>query len=171
MKGRRTRILILVGTLMLPGCSSVASRRMADAALPTAPPVVGITMREYGFEYDVGIPAGRVVFVAQNAGRLPHRMVLVPLPDDVPPIDVQLRSTERRFVEPFAGFTDRAPGDAGSFAVDLDPGQRYAMICYVMGPDGQSHARKGMSSEFRTAAQEDGPTAPVPSSASTTPTG
>jgi hypothetical protein len=33
--------------------------------------------------------------------------------------------------------------------VDLVPGQRYALVCFVSGPDGQAHAIKGMNAEFR----------------------
>ncbi|MBW3643193.1 MAG: hypothetical protein KY447_09795 [Actinobacteria bacterium] len=41
---------------------------------------------------------------------------------------MQLQGSERRLVELFAGFYARPPGDTGFFAIDLVPGQRYAMI-------------------------------------------
>lgn len=107
-------------------------------------------MEEYRFDYDAGdIPAGRVVIRARNAGNEAHNMVMIPLAEDLPPIDVQLRGSERRLVEPFAGFYDRPPGDTGTFAVDLVAGQRYAMICTLPAPDDEPHWMKGMSSEFR----------------------
>jgi hypothetical protein len=54
----------------------------------------------------------------------------------------------------------------GAFAVDLEPGERYAFVCFARDPDDdQSHALQGMTSEFRTPAAE-GPTTttsqPVP---------
>lgn len=108
-------------------------------------------MAEYRFDYDpAAIPAGRVVFRARNVGGEPHNLIMIPLAEDVPPIDVQLRGSERRLVEPFAGFYDRPPGDTGSFAVDLVAGQRYAMICTLPASDDEPHWKKGMVTEFRT---------------------
>jgi hypothetical protein len=100
-------------------------------------------------EYDHAIPAGRVVFRFVNVGEEKHRPSLLPLPEDVPPIGEQLRGSERRAAVPFAGIREVEPGESGTFAVDLSPGQRYALICFAIAPDGESHALKGMSSEFR----------------------
>jgi hypothetical protein len=43
---------------------------------------------------------------------------------------------------------DVPPGGNGAVAVDLGPG-RYALICFLTDDDGQSHALKGMATEFR----------------------
>lgn len=108
-------------------------------------------MEEYRFKYDKNIPAGRVVFEVVNTGRVSHRLSLLPLADDLPPIDVQLRGAERRVIEPFAGVNALRPRTRGAFAVDLLPGVRYAMVCFLVDEsDRQSHALKGMTSEFRT---------------------
>ncbi len=109
-------------------------------------------MDEYRFVYDDNIPPGRVVFDVTNAGRIPHRLSLLPLTEDFPPIDVQVRGSERRFINPFAGIPPREPGERGTFAVELAPGVRYALVCFLVDDqDNQSHAVKGMTSEFRTA--------------------
>lgn len=107
-------------------------------------------MEDYRFNYDPDIPSGRVVFRIHNAGDVPHQVTLFPLPEDVPPIDEQLRGEQRRFVEPFADIYERPPGDTGTFAVDLEPGTRYAMVCFLEAKDGELHWRKGMVSEFLT---------------------
>jgi hypothetical protein len=105
-------------------------------------------MREYSFQNLPGVRAGRVVFRVTNAGTRTHSLVLVGLPDDVPPIDQQLRSEERRAVSTYARIPDRPAGSGDTFAVDLVPG-RYALICFTTDPDGGTHALKGMSSEVR----------------------
>ncbi len=145
------RMAVAVAGAVVASCSTRPSPGVVDAPLPAPVPMVEIAMRDHAFDYDPDIPAGRVVFRGRNVGQVPHRLTLLPLPDDVPPIDEQLRSPQRRFIEPFAGFADRLPGEVESFAVNLAPGQRYAMICYVVDADGEPHYRKGMSSEFRTA--------------------
>lgn len=112
-------------------------------------------MDEYRFEHDLPVPAGRVIFRIRNVGSITHRLAVVPLPEDFPPIQEQLLGTERRFIGPVAGIYERRPGSTGTFAVDLAPGQRYAMICFVVDLDEKSHAVKGMTSEFR-AGEESG---------------
>lgn len=106
-------------------------------------------MREYRFEYRPPVSPGRALFRARNSGRVEHQLRLVPLSEDVPPISEQLRSEARRIVAPFAGMPPQRPNQSAALAVDLRPGQRYALICYVVDGDGESHARKGMSAEFR----------------------
>lgn len=105
-------------------------------------------MTEYRFEHQPQIRPGRTVFRVVNTGTEPHSLVLVELAEDIPPIDEQLRSPDRRGAATFAQVPERPPGSRDTFAVDLLPG-RYALICFTRGADGESHALKGMSSEFR----------------------
>lgn len=103
-------------------------------------------MREYRFEYGA-IPGGRVVFRIRNEGRVDHRLSLIPLPEELPPIRDQLRGGERQVVSTRAAIPETPPGRIGTFAVDLVPG-RYAMVCFVVQGD-VSHALEGMATEFR----------------------
>ncbi len=105
-------------------------------------------MTEYAFDYTEPVPRGQAVFQIVNAGKLNHRLILAPVPDDYPPVLHQLRGEERRPIEPIAGIPNRPPGDKTTFAVNLSPG-RYYIICFVQDRDGQTHAHKGMAAEFR----------------------
>lgn len=105
-------------------------------------------MTEYRFEHQAQIPPGRTVFRVVNAGAKAHSLVLVELEEDVPPIDEQLKSPNRRGAATFAQVPERPPGSRDTFAVDLLPG-RYAFICFARDAAGESHSLKGMSSEFR----------------------
>jgi hypothetical protein len=149
---KHARQALLCGLLatLLVGCRQEPEKpHRGKAVLPNAAPVVVVTMRDYRFDYDPTIPSGRVVFRLLNKGMVPHRPSLLPLPENLPPIDKQLRGAKRRAVSPFAGVQDRRPGASGSFAVDLAAGRRYALVCYARDRDGSSHALKGMASEFR----------------------
>ena len=126
----------------------VVRRVRADFPAPAAQVDVG--MREYGFDYASAFQSGRIVINVRNDGQVPHQLVLVSLPPELPPIDEQLRSGERTVVPTVVGLRERAPGGSGTFAVDLDPG-RYAFICFLQDSDGVQHARKGMNSEFLVA--------------------
>ena len=109
-------------------------------------------MSEYRLRpHTTRLAAGRVVFRMVNAGQEPHSPALVPLDEDVPPIDVQVRSPERRIVAPFAGVNTRLPGATGTFAVDLVAGRRYAFVCYASTADEKAHSKLGMTWEFRAA--------------------
>lgn len=147
---RRATALAVVVLAGLSGCADDAETSRVRTASPPPAPVVSVVMREYRFDHDDDVPAGRVVLRFTNEGTVAHRVTMIRLPDDVPPIDVQLRGSERRSVPPFAGIYERAPGDIGTFAVDLEPATRYAFICSVRAPDGTPHWQKGMTSEFRT---------------------
>ncbi len=106
-------------------------------------------MDEYRFDYDrSSVRPGRVLFKARNSGRLPHQIVMVLLPPELPPIVEQLNSPERKAVTQIASFPPKPPGATAAFAVDLQPG-RYALICFVSDPDEKQHGAKGMASEFR----------------------
>lgn len=140
---------VLVGALV-SGCGGGPAG--PDAPLPGSPPVAVVTTGEYRFQHDGVIPGGRVVFQVRNEGSLWHQLSILPLSDDLPPIDQQLKGSERSVIRPFAGVAPQPPGDGGSFAVDLERGQRYALVCFVRDPDNATHAVKGMSLEFRTPA-------------------
>lgn len=104
-------------------------------------------MREYRFDFG-SVHRGRVIFDVFNRGHITHRMSVVPLPADLPPIEQQLHGSDRRILFTLAAVPDTAPGGHGIVATDLAPG-RYALICFLTDSDGVSHALKGMASEFR----------------------
>jgi hypothetical protein len=110
--------------------------------------VVDLTITEYHFGYRQPVPAGRVVFRVVNAGRQVHRVAMLELPRDFPPLEQQLRGTTRRSVVPFAGIGGLEPGASNTFAVDLAAGRRYAFIDTGPGPGGESSALLGLASEF-----------------------
>lgn len=124
------------------------------APLPSPTPELAVTLDEYRFGVEEALPAGRVVFRFTNAGEEQHRPLLLPLTDDIPPIAEQVQGDQRLVVDPFAGLNTVDPGEQGTFAVDLAPGQRYALVCLVAGDDGESHAVKGMTWEARAGEDE-----------------
>lgn len=148
LRGGLTALLV-----MLAGSSCAGDPPQGTARLtaPAPAPVVEVRMADFRFEMKTQVPPGRVVFQMINTGRETHNLILIPLPEDLPPIEEQIRGAQRRLVEPYAGIYDREPGDTGTFAVNLMPGQRYAIICTVVGEDGEPHSKKGMVTEFRVA--------------------
>jgi hypothetical protein len=145
---RRCGVAATVGLAAAVALGSCASGR-AGSALPRTPQSkLLVTMDEYRLEYKTPVPSGRVVFRVVNAGRRPHRLTLLPLPEDVPPIDQQLRGHKRRVIAPLGNLPELAPGSTNTFAVDLAPDQRYALIDFSPGPGGRSNALLGMTSEF-----------------------
>jgi len=106
-------------------------------------------MKDYRFEFAPPVHRGRTVFRVANRGSVVHRLVLVPLPADYPPLKERFASSgERRSIDPLAGIPDRRPGETDTFSVDLKAG-RYGLVCFVTDVDGRSHAEKGMVAEFR----------------------
>lgn len=137
-----------LAALALIGAFGASCASGATTALPPAPPVISVTMDEYHFNLEQEqIPPGRVMFSVTNVGDIEHRVALIPLPEDFPPIQEQVKSDEHRFVRELAAIPDTPPGDDAFFAVDLEPG-RYGLACFVV-EDGTTHAERGMVSEFR----------------------
>lgn len=161
MRARRFALPALGSVVALTACQGAP-----PLPLPAGPQVVEVAMADFRFDYDPAIAGGRVLFRVANTGKASHSLSLLPLTDDIPPIDQQLRGTTRRAVTPLAAIKARPPGTATTVAVELVPGTRYAMVCFVDDAEG-THALRGMSSEFRTPAAPGGPPARPPSPSST----
>lgn len=130
----------------IPGCTRA---RAGSAALPGRPQTVEAHLREFSAEPAPGqLRAGRVVLRAVNEGTVSHRLLVIPLPADFPPILEHLRGPNRRFVAPLAGLPSITPGQSRSVALDLVPG-RYAFVCPLSDAAGQGYAAKGMATEVR----------------------
>lgn len=136
--------------LAVTGCA-VASRGRGQP-LPPPPQHVDVNMAEYTFSLVPPRRAGRVVFRVRNTGQEVHELVLVALPEDLPPLGQQLRSEARRSVRTIATLPPRRPGENGAFAANLGPG-RYGVVCFLETSDGELHARKGMHAEFVISAE------------------
>lgn len=119
-----------------------------EAPLPRPPAEVDVFMREYRFDYRAPTAATRMVLRARNVGREEHQLRLLALPENLPPLQKQLRSKRRRAVGTLGFIRAMRPGKRGVFAVELFPG-RYGLVCFLRDSDGVLHWRKGMVSEFR----------------------
>ena len=117
------------------------------SSLPSAPASLTVTMREYRFDFNRPVPAGRVVLRVENSGTVQHQLALIKLDPDVPPLEQQLRGGSRR-AAPNIALILRQPGASRTLALDLSAG-RYGMVCFLRAPDGEAHALKGMNAEFR----------------------
>lgn len=138
--GWLTAVTMLAG--LLAGCSGQA------VPLPPDPPTVHVEIVDDGVVYQKPVPAGRVVFRITNAGEVAHRLSLLPLSEDFPPIDEQLQGDTRRQAQLLARVADLQPGASDAFAVDLADGQRYAMVDFSESHDGSMHGRLGVADEF-----------------------
>lgn len=144
-----SRGVIAVAMVTAAACRGSAS----GAPLPEASPIVDVTMRDNRFDFNPAIPSGQVVFRVHNDGKVAHELEMIPLQADIPPIDVQLHSSQRRNVVPTVELSARPPGGTGIFAAKLEAGVRYAFVCFLLGPDGRPYALEGMNAEFTAADQ------------------
>lgn len=131
-------------------CLMAASCQATEAPLPARPALVDITTfdRRFSYEKKSALPAGRAVFHVRNQGTVDHEVVLVPLPEDFPSIEVQLRSDERVSLNTLYNMPAIEPDSSNRFAVDLVRG-RYGMVCFLTNSEGTPYALNGMASEFR----------------------
>ncbi len=132
---------VLSVAVLMGGCTEALP-------LPQAPAAAEVVMDEFSFSAPAEVPRGRVVFRVANRGELRHELVVIALPEDVPPLDEQLRSERRRATTTVAVIPPKRPAVDTSFALDLEAG-RYGLVCFLESPDGRPHALKGMNQEFR----------------------
>lgn len=160
MRWRRSASLGVAGLVLL---AVSCSPGQTGGPLPPSTPTVEVDILDDNLTHDEPVPAGRVVFRVTNAGEAGHRLTLVPLPEDYPPILRQLRGDERRSAELLARVPHLQSGESGSFAVDLVEGQRYALVDFSEAADGTMHGRLGVAGEFRAGGPDaDPPPTPAP---------
>ena len=111
-----------------------------------------VSVREFSFDVSGPLAGGRVVFRIVNDGNESHAPMLVPLDEAFPPIGEALRQSNQLPFGPLGTINPRPPGKAAAFAVDLQPGQRYALVCRSRSADGVPHTEKGMMWESRAGA-------------------
>lgn len=146
--GRRApRKLLAALAATLVGLATACANAPAKP-LPPSVPVVNVVMREYLFEHEPMLGAGRAVFRVRNAGQADHALTLVRLPEGLTlSVEEMLQGGTRRAFPTTARLLSRPPGSLGTFAVDLRPG-RYALFCFLADDGGEQHVTKGMASEF-----------------------
>ncbi|RJQ07726.1 MAG: hypothetical protein C4558_09160 [Dehalococcoidia bacterium] len=140
--------MVLVATAMLTACSSSGTTPKTDggvSATPTAPhSTVTITLKDFGVAASLAsAPAGRVTFVVQNAGAIPHEFIVVKsdlAPDQLPQVNQKVVDVSKVQV-----VAETEPFDSGKkqeLTAELQPG-RYVLLCNV-----ESHYISGMHTAF-----------------------
>lgn len=144
----RLRSVRVIRTLFAAATGvAMASCGAVAAGLPPSPPVVHVAMRDYWFDFNASaIPRGRVVFQITNAGKQYHKLGLIPLPADFPPLKQQVEGTDRRVVNELVSCPPLQPGASDTFAANLTPG-RWGLVDFFIGPEG-SHLSMGDAAEF-----------------------
>jgi uncharacterized cupredoxin-like copper-binding protein len=140
-------------------------RPRSPAAEPD-PPVVRVVSREYSFEAPDRVPAGAVTFHLFNEGAEPHHAWFVrfdeghDLADYMEAVHAGRGHTPEWAVDMGGPMVMMAPGAVSNATIDMEPG-RYAIVCHVPSPDGESHLAKGMAKEFVVEASS-APREPMP---------
>lgn len=118
--------------------------------MPDPPQRLELVLRDFAITMSPSeVPPGHTLLHARNVGGVPHQLRVLQLPEDLPPISVQLAGDRRSILPPFATARSTGPGGEVSLAVHFEPGQRYAFVCFLRRDTGQLHAQLGMATEFR----------------------
>ena len=117
-----------------------------------APAPVDMTLRltEYGFGWERMPAAGRHRIRVQNVGMEPHEVFLARLEPGKSAQDLLVWIEQPHGPppgEPLGGISPLDPQGSNVLTVDFTPG-RYALICFLPGPDGTLHFIHGMIQEF-----------------------
>ncbi len=136
---------------------------MADsAARPKASMV--IRLKDFSFDVDSSIPAGRQTIRVANAGLEPHDLVMMKLNPGITSDQVLAAMNPERARRPgqaaappppleslmtgAGGIAAIAPGMESFFDATLSPGE-YVLLCMATAPDGRSHIEHGMVKQIR----------------------
>ncbi|MDQ3136909.1 MAG: hypothetical protein M3Q93_04915 [Gemmatimonadota bacterium] len=135
---------------MIRAFEVVARNRAAADSFPTASDTV--TLNDYGFIVRRPLSSGRHTIRVENAGPQVHHLVLLKLARGKTPADFARWGLGGRHgpppAAPIGGVEFLDPGAAGTFAVDLGPGE-YGYICFVPdAADRRRHYLHGMMTQF-----------------------
>lgn len=151
----RVAVCLVIPAMLLGACSSTASTTPtpspdATASAPPGPVRVKVALSEFSLAaVPASVRAGRVTFVVQNDGAIPHEFVVVRsdlAPDRLPQIDQKLVDVARVAVVGNTGPFDS--GQRREQALDLASG-RYVLLCNVA-----SHYVSGMFAAFTVSEAE-----------------
>jgi hypothetical protein len=116
-----------------------------------APVEVLVRATDYAFDAPDSLPAGRVAFGLENAGRVAHELIVVGLRPGASVAEIVRRdraeSTWRHLREPPSGIltADSGVRTPGHILVDLVPGRRYLLLCNFQDSDSTlPHLHLGM---------------------------
>jgi len=140
---------LLIGALVLTGCSSPASSSPSSAAGGT----VKVTLTEWAVVTDkASVPAGDVTFEVTNAGtQFEHEFVVIKsdlAPADLPAVDGKV-DEEGAGIEFIGEIEGMAIGATESDSFELTAG-KYVLICNIVEAAGghESHYTQGMRAAF-----------------------
>jgi hypothetical protein len=143
------RMIVIAAVALAAGCGG-ASKPAAN--------VVEIQSDEYAFVMPKKVEGGWTTMRLTNTGGEPHEFALVRLEDGKTLADVEqlLSDPAAQEREPpswakiRAGLPTVGPGETAALTEELEPG-RYALICFLDGPNGRPHFMDGMISELEVA--------------------
>ena len=120
-----------------------------DTHLPQADVV--LTLKDYAFEFDKPIRAGRQTIRVENAAQQSHEAILVEVAPGKTVHDVLAWLEKPQGPppgKPLGGTTGLAQGEINLISHDFTPG-KYGLICFVPDTgDGKPHVAHGMVREF-----------------------
>jgi plastocyanin len=112
-----------------------------------------ITGTDFAFEMPASIPAGLTSITLTNEGQEEHQAQVAGINEGSTFEDLTAALASNNEVAALGmltlsgGPTGVVPGDSGTTAGNLPPGQ-YALLCFVRSPDGVPHFAKGMLAPF-----------------------
>ena len=149
---RSFRVLIPLGVVAILGGVACTAR---EAAVND----VRVKGTDYAFDAPDTLPAGQTAFTFENAGQVPHEMILVRLKQGVTLPEVLEAASAGAdpgdFTEGGAAILIASPGDtAGTrMLVDLLPGRTYALVCnFEDGAGKPPHVALGMAKSIEVGA-------------------
>jgi uncharacterized cupredoxin-like copper-binding protein len=136
--------VLAVGAVSLAGSGGAGnSSSKKPAAAPrtaAAPGVVGVRLTDFKINPAVSsVPAGKVTFVASNAGATKHEMVVIRTDKPAGSLLKGSRASEAGAVDEIGDF---AAGRTKRLTLNLKPGH-YALVCNLPG-----HYKAGMFADF-----------------------
>lgn len=170
-------LVILITSSFIFSCSNSSSKETGNSQTNSSERdssyVVDVVAADYAYGMPGEIPSGWITFRMENKGKHEHNAIIHKFPDSLGYKNLNkmviksigndnsqlFNQLQQKRIGDWGGPAGISPNGIAETTVYLEPGL-YVYTCWMVAPDGKTHAEKGMQRAFKVTNEKSGATKP-----------